>query len=141
MPDPEPQSSVLAYQAGVQTSNGVTLALGATEPSLTIKSRLGATQVVIDVLGYYINPVQVILRSEGTAYSSSDRVTAVTRNSAGNYTITVDNISDKCPVSATSESPGFVATAGAQNTTEVLVQTTDLAGNPTDAWTDITIMC
>lgn len=140
MPDPEPQSSVLAYQAGVQTSNGVTLALGATEPSLTIKSRLGATQVVIDVLGYYINPVQVILKGDGTAYSSSDRVTAVTRNSAGSDTITVDS-RDSCPVSATSESAGIAATANAQNTTSVAVRTTDLTGNAADGWTDVTIMC
>lgn len=141
VPDPEPQSSVLTYQAGVQTSNGVTLALGATEPSLTIKSRGGATQVVIDVLGYYINPVQVILQDVGTAYASSNRVTAVTQNGVGDYTITVDGISDSCPVAATAEGVGFSATAYALNDTSVAVRTTDLAGVPVNAWTDVTIMC
>ena len=47
-PGAEPQSSVLTYQAGVQTSNGVTLALSPAEPAVTIKTRPSPTNGVID---------------------------------------------------------------------------------------------
>jgi hypothetical protein len=108
-PGAEPQSSVLTYQAGVQTSNGVTLALGPTEPALTIKNRLSPTHVVIDVVGYYLPPIAGLVDPNGSLYSSTARVVSAERLESGAYVVTADRDVTGCAVTATTDnSPGWV---------------------------------
>lgn len=140
-PGAEPQSSVLTYQAGVQTSNGVTLALGPSEPALTIKNRLSPTNVVIDVVGYYLPPIAGVLSPDGSLYSNTTRVLSAQRLGAGAYVVTADRDVTGCAVTATTDdTPGWVV----GYTSADLVYLTRYDGpsaTPQDGYVNFDVVC
>lgn len=91
------------------------------------------------MLGYYLDPVQVIVATAG-AWSSSNRVTAVTKTAVGEWTIKANDLTSPCPVQVSTEEPGVIAHASAGfNMVPVSVRRLD--GTPVDTWFTVTAMC
>ncbi len=91
------------------------------------------------MLGYYLDPVQVIVATAG-AWSSSNRVTAVTKTAVGEWTIKANDLTSPCPVQVSTEEPGVIAHASA-GFNMVAVSVRRLDGTPIDTWFNVTAMC
>jgi hypothetical protein len=83
--------------------------------------------------------------ADGTLSANNRGVTAVARNSAGSYTVTLDADVSKCARNATvnGANPAVVTTEAGSTATTVTVRTFDLAGGGTaaDHAFDLTVTC
>jgi len=80
---------------------------------------------------------------DGTLSANNRGATAAARNSAGNYTVTLDADVSKCARTATvnGATPAVVTTEAGSTATTVTVHTFDLAGAATDHAFDLTVTC
>ncbi|PZS20910.1 MAG: hypothetical protein DLM57_00170 [Pseudonocardiales bacterium] len=115
-----PNASILNYGLS-DIANGLTLAVTpGTGPGLDV-SASAATQVVIDVTGYYQQQITADINSDGTFSSRTSRALVVTHNAgSGFYTVYTDTTLTNCSVSVSLRSRGAYAVAYTANNTVVV---------------------
>jgi hypothetical protein len=95
---PEPAATILNYST-VTSGTGATLSIKANgAPALRVHNYAGATQLVIDVTGYYADPIEGLIytgststpASDGYVYSGSPRLLSVTWIATGIADVKVD---------------------------------------------------
>jgi hypothetical protein len=95
---------------------GQDAATGATQPiapsgglGLTVKAVSSATDLIIDVDGYYEPQIEAFVESNGTVYSSTSRVLSAAHDGTGLYTVTADTDVYDCSVTVTSSNSAVIA--------------------------------
>ena len=81
----EPAATILNYST-VTSGTGATLSIKASAPALRVHNYAGTTQLVIDVTGYYADPIEGLIYtgstatpvSDGYVYSGTPRLRSVT---------------------------------------------------------------
>ena len=145
---PEPNATVLNYAP--VGSGGVTV--GAPLPirpgagtQMAVKIYGSPTHLVIDVLGYYREPIAAGISSSGVLGSHSSAVLAAARgvgNPTGVYVITFDQTVTGCIIVATPATTGYVlVTAVVNNNTAFLVGRTPSTGALADTPVNFTVTC
>jgi hypothetical protein len=131
----EPTATVLNYPKNINLGTGVTLSINQSSTvGLKVKNYGGPTELVIDVLGYYDEPMGVVISPSGTQYAGTNRVTSVVRTQAGHYTVTFDRDVSGCRPIATMHGGNYYVSAGEIGTNTVFVRAWGLSGSsvPTD---------
>ncbi len=105
-----PDATVLNYQGGqdISVTSTIKLASQATAKPLTLRAYGSATQVTLDVVGYFAPPMTGFVEEDGTLVESAGRVLSSTRLSTGRYTVTFDRSLKGCSVLATPYSYNYV---------------------------------
>jgi hypothetical protein len=88
----EPTATALTYSKKQSTTSGSTvgLATGQAKP-LTVRNHGGATNLTIDVTGYYLPQIHGMVSPGGDIYSGSSRIVSATNPSTGVYVVTFDS--------------------------------------------------
>ena len=124
-------ATVLNYPvtAGGITSE-TTLALGTGAASISIQANGHATQVVLDVTGYYNTQTHLIILADGTAwYGSRPHLTSLVHDpNSGLYELTFDRSLDGCNVLTTSNDQRDVQAVGAWGGSTLDVSTSHEVG-------------
>ncbi len=94
---PKPVSSFMNFANSNLVSSGATLAING---SLDMAAGVSSTDVVIDVDGYYVTPLDAMIASDGTKVSGA-RVTGSTRLGTGEYEVDFDRDVSGCTYSVT----------------------------------------
>lgn len=122
------KANFLAFKKGGTSGNPtLTLAPAGIEPSLKIKSLGGATEIAIDVTGYYIAPIAVVIAGgNGTILPSVlsgnvGSIVGVTRSGAGSYLINTDRDVSGCTPVATPSTLGLSAVTTIVDSTHIKV--------------------
>lgn len=107
----EPTATVL-YYGTASSSSGATMSISttATQP-LRIKNYRGPTHLVIDVSGYYVKQLAVMVSPSGTLYSGSSRALAASKVSTGVFTVQFDRNIEFCAATVTVYTSGYYASA------------------------------
>jgi hypothetical protein len=98
---PKPNATALTEQKGVNVTSESTQRLGNSGKVTMISS--GATDLIIDVVGYYREPIAVRVASDGSAVYHSDHVTSVQRLGVGTYRVYFNVNVFACAGQATSD--------------------------------------
>jgi hypothetical protein len=136
-------ASLLHYVSGQTIGSGSTFPINGTGTfAFQLKSSSGHTDVLVDVLGYYIKPMVATVNSDGTLLFGS-RVVAVS-GSGGQYDVQFDRSILGCNYQATPFVTGaaVIVSVGRLSTTEdtLLVDTT-VAGTLTPAIFYLAVTC
>jgi hypothetical protein len=142
---PEPNQTVLQWGTTPITT-GATVTMSSS--GVRLHSFGGATHIVIDVAGYYTEPIYAdILTASTTAfadmYSSTKMISGYSSAlaSPGQIVISVRRDVLYCDIQATAETPGYIATAVYYNSQSILVRITDSNGNWVRAYASVTVNC
>ena len=147
-----PNATFMNYGPGINLSNTGTLALCGLKGELCIedldvRAYGSATDVVIDVNGYYALPMSAVV-STGGALSRNSRATDATRYSAGTYSVQFDRDVTLCTYHATlgtisaGQTQGFASvTNNGADANAVYVQTFSTNGVLTDKSFMVTVTC
>ncbi|QXC60704.1 hypothetical protein KSP35_20655 [Aquihabitans sp. G128] len=98
----EPTATVLNWTK----LGGGGITTGATVPingGMDIKGFGKATDIVIDVTGYYVEPIAAVISSGGNLGSHSSTVTSASRDSLGAYTVNFSQNMEGCAIQVTAE--------------------------------------
>ncbi|CAN5810338.1 hypothetical protein BH10ACT1_BH10ACT1_27530 [soil metagenome] len=138
----EPSATVLNWtklgNAGITT--------GATVPingGMDVKAFGNASHVVIDVTGYYVEPIAANIGSGGNLGSHSKTVTGMSRDALGSYTVNFSQNMDGCALVATAET-SFYSVGGTLdgNVAYLYTRNVTVAGSPYgDTNFAITVTC
>ena len=140
---PLPTNSLSNYQPGVLISTGAVLPInGPAAKSFFLRANGGATQVVVDVTGYFIKPMWAEIGSTATVVRGS-RVVSTTKIGTGTYQVDFDRNVSNCSYAATSYFFGITIQvqprSGDANGVFVLVSNT--AGTVIDTQFYLTVTC
>ena len=137
---PEPTATLLNY-ATTNTGTGATVPIrsGGTA-ALTVKNHTGATDLVIDVTGYYAAQLQAYVAITGTVIHHTSRFVGATKTGTGTYTVTWDRNVAGCAAQATSDVDGMIVSVLNQGAASHVKVRTD-AGVPTDYWFHLLVTC
>lgn len=137
----EPQATFLNYTAaGASTNTGAVTITPGGGNAFTIKNYGSATDVVVDVQGYYIRPLYVLVNPNGSVQGSS-RLNGIQKQGTGLYLVDFQVDTDTCSRSVTvgrsrtidPASAGFgTAQISTTDANQINVQTYDTAGNLAD---------
>ncbi len=150
----QPNATFLNYDSSFNVSNTGTVTLcGANGLScnanqdLSLQAYGSATHLVIDVAGYYQQPMSANVTSAGVLGRNS-RATGSTRLGTGLYTVTFDRNIKQCTYFAGTATPDAGATSGfvsvtnlASNTNGVTVLTYGTDGALTDRGFQVVVIC
>jgi hypothetical protein len=127
----EPTATFLTYVVGPGTIAGGTLSITPdAAPALSVTNHAGRADLVIDVTGYYVPPIEGLIytgstatpASDGYVYSGSPRLLSVTWLSVGTADVTVDRDVTYCtPVANAYYGDFYYANAKAFNGNKVRV--------------------
>jgi hypothetical protein len=127
----EPTATVLTYLVGPGNISGATLTIKPNaSPALTITNHSGNTDLVIDVTGYYIPPIEGLIytgstatpTSDGYVYSGTPRLLSVTWLSLGIADVTIDRDVTYCtPIANAYYGDFYYANAKAFNGNKIRV--------------------
>jgi len=111
---PEPGTVTLSYpQTAFSTSAGATISLATkTARSITVRNNGGSANLIIDVAGYYNQPLEALIDSGGAIVSGTSRIVSTTHPSVGAYTVTFDTNVRNCAVTASPYNVFHYATTG-----------------------------
>jgi hypothetical protein len=150
----EPNATFLNYTPSFNVGNTGTITLcGAnglacnTNQDLNLKTNFGATHLVIDVAGYYQQPLSANVSSAGSVVRGSRGANA-TRMSLGTYRVGFDRNISQCTYFAGTATAnaglngGFASITNASgNVAAVTVLTYDTAGNLSDRGFQVEVVC
>lgn len=110
-----PTANFMAFRNGASSANPTLTLRTAGEPSLSIKSLAGSTEVVIDVTGYFVPQMEGFFYAGGPTnsayqYAGSARTMSITRSTVGVVRVTMDRDVTGCTATAAGFSPGYYAT-------------------------------
>ena len=110
---PAPLTNFVSYRTGLTTTVNPTLRLAeiGIEPALSMKNNGATVQVIIDVTGYYVPPIEGYILANGEKTDDSVRILRSTRVRTGFYQVTVDRDVVQCAVTITPEDTDRVAGA------------------------------
>jgi hypothetical protein len=141
----EPISSFLNFSKGLIASTGVTLPInGSSAYALKLSAYGGATNVVVDVSGYYAKPMIALINADGTTYDGTNRATSSGRLSTGSYWIEFDRNIVYCAVSVTAYNLsvfGRADTFADASDRRVRVSLYSSVGALTDGWFYVVVHC
>lgn len=131
-----PPASVLNYQKASSIANAVPLSiLPGTAEAVTVTASTSA-YLVIDITGYYQQPIAAYIEGSGDIYSGTRRVLSVAHTAgSGHYVMTVDRNADSCAASAVTSGPGEYASTYTDGS-RVDVKTWSLGTNAQAVTTD-----
>ena len=148
----EPNATFLNYTPSFNVGNTGTVTLcGANGLScnanqdLNLRTRFGATHLVIDIAGYYQQPMSANVTSGGTLVRGS-RVVSTSRATTGTYVVTFDRRVKECTFfagTATADdglNGGFASVTNEGNNS-VSVLTYNTAGSLTDKGFQVEVTC
>lgn len=124
-----PDATVLNYQRGqdISVTSTIKLASNATAKPLTLRAYGSATQVTLDVVGYFAPPMTGFVEEDGTLSQSTGRVLSSSRTGAGLYSVTFDRSLKGCSVLASPYGFNYVVaterTSG--STVDIYIHTED----------------
>lgn len=103
---PKPTTIFVSVGKGLQLSSGGTVGLcvpaaGCGGNDLTVAADFAASDVLIDVTGYYRAPIYAEVRSDGVLLNHSGRVLSVTRLGTGEYQVDTDRDVSTCSYAVT----------------------------------------
>ncbi|HEX7132548.1 MAG TPA: hypothetical protein VF228_08230 [Iamia sp.] len=146
----EPLATILNYTAaGASTNTGALTIVPGGGNAFTVKNYGSVADIVIDVQGYYVRPMYVLVNPNGSVEASS-RYNFVQRNGIGQYEVDFQVDTDTCVRtvsvgrSRTSDvaSSGFASAHISENPANRIVVTTyDTAGNLADRAFMVEITC
>lgn len=124
-----PTANFMAFIVGGNSSNPTFTLRTSGEPSLTIKSLGGITDVAIDIFGYYVPPIEGLIYTgdnntpgSGFVYSGSPRILSVTWIQTGIADVTMDRDVSYCtPVAGGYYDLSYSANARAFNGNKIRV--------------------
>ncbi len=119
----EPSATTLNYTAHVTGGSGATLSLNiASNQGLKVTNHSGRTDLVIDVSGYYVPPIEGMINgNDASLYAGSSRLVSAIRNGVGSYTVTVDADVRYCTPTVTAYSGYVYASAYGFNANKIQV--------------------
>ena len=124
----EPNAALLNY-ANVTTGSGVTIPIRTNSAfALTMKNYLGTTELVIDVSGYYVQPIHAVIALSGSITKGSPRVLSVTNTGVGHYNVIVDRDVTNCTISSNAYGTGTFIANAVGNGTSIAVSTYNTSG-------------
>lgn len=150
----QPNATFMNYTSGFNASNtgSITICGYAGQPclvnqDLSLRAYGSATHLVIDVAGYYLQPMAANVSGAGALVRSS-RATAANRVNAGDYTVTFDRPVNTCTYfanTATANSgiaDGFATVTNfGGNANAVYVRTFDENGANVDLGFQVEVVC
>ena len=138
----QPDVRSVSYNKAQTTTNTVIAPVNPTNGQVTVFAST-TTHIVLDIVGYYREPIAAEVNSDGSVIAKSGQVTSVTHASAGQYVVKFENNVGKCAVLAVSQESYY--NVGAVNFgSEVHVYTRDVTVSPTvyaDALFTLTVTC
>ncbi|BDV29432.1 hypothetical protein [Microbacterium terricola] len=140
---PEPSGAVLWYPKSttggtVQQAN-VKLRSGA-GTDLALSNTGGPTEVLIDVVGYYVPQLQAYISSSGTVIDQSGRLVSATKTGTGTYTLVWDRDISTCSGVASSDLTGHTMSVYTSGTSSYIYSVNN-AGGAEDYWFNVAIHC
>ncbi len=142
-----PNATFTNFQAKMNSSTGGTVSVLPTSSGkmLTVKDFGGTIDLVIDVSGYYIPPIEGLVSPDGTAFSGTPRIIKSAKISTGVYQVTVDTDVSYCtPLVNPYPGTNLYATARNYNGTNVTVslwQITNGVVAPVDSYFYLYVAC
>ncbi|MFZ9629209.1 MAG: hypothetical protein ACO3C1_07635 [Ilumatobacteraceae bacterium] len=151
-----PETSLVNFRKGVNIANATAVAICrdianglCPEFDFSVRASNSATNVVIDVMGYYEGPMMVKVNDDGTPYATSFSVDSIGVISSGSYEVIFDRDVTSCTASAVIESQGIGMVFGGQitvaprmdNPNGIYVATFDYAGTWTDMPFSLVVNC
>ncbi|WP_155905118.1 hypothetical protein [Methylopila sp. M107] len=134
---PIPPTTVLNYQAGVNTTGGATVALNGL---ITVLAGSGATKVVGDVTGYYTKRITGLIAADGTILHGNGSIVGSVKSGVNNYRLEVDRDVRYCAPIVT-PAPGYTgntayvyANANTNNVKYISIQLWQLNGSTESAY-------
>jgi hypothetical protein len=105
---PVPLASLVSFRTGTSIANAATVAICrdpafglCPEFDFTVRSSNAATDVAIDVMGYFEGPMSVKVNADGTPFATSFSVDSVSWLATGTYEVTFDRDITECTTVAT----------------------------------------
>lgn len=117
-----PNSTTLTYHSGEKDTSSGTVKLG-TNGKMSVRNFGATTDLVVDVAGYYVEQIEGMVAPSGSIYSGTSRIVSAVKNSAGNFTVTVDTDVTYCSTTVTGYAGNVYASAYAFNGNKVQVYT------------------
>ncbi|WP_154673978.1 hypothetical protein [Nakamurella lactea] len=140
----EPRATLLNY-AGSSIGSGATVSLNASSAmALRVRNYGGPTDLVIDVFGYYVKPLAVMVSSGGALYAGSSRGVSASRASLGVYDVVFDRNIRYCTAEVTVYNSGYFGSASTyygSNSSSVRVYIWTAAGAPADQYFYLVVDC
>jgi hypothetical protein len=121
-----PTSTTLSFPKGSTTTTLADVKLGQGTGKVLSVYASNQTQLVVDVVGYYSAPLEVLTQPGGGVFAGSNRVVSITNPATGVYDVTFDVDVSNCAATATvydDGAGGYYANASTVNGTEVTVFT------------------
>lgn len=140
-------ANFLAFKNGGTSGNPtLTLTANGTEPSLSIKSLGGRTEVALDVTGYFAPLVSAtvkgVVNGNGTLTPGSSGIVSVVPNGNGSYTVNTANTVAGCTPLVSANQAGQVATARVSGSNAITVNTNNVVGNtPANGPFTLNVLC
>lgn len=117
---PQPGAVSLRYRANENATTGAIVSLNALGKVDVVATT--AAKATGDVTGYYAPQIEGLVSQDGSIYSGSPGILSSVRNSAGNFTVTVDRDVTYCtPIVSPYVGSGIYANAYAFNGDKVTV--------------------
>jgi hypothetical protein len=130
-----PLASFLNYANTNLVSTGGTITVNG---SINVSANVSATDVVIDVQGYYVSPMYAVVNVAGTLHASSARVTGSHLIAGQDYEVDFDRNVSNCAYSVTSETgTGAIAEPRSGNADGVWVEA---SGTLSSSWPAFTLV-
>jgi hypothetical protein len=126
-----PAAIVASFAKKVQATSGATLTLSSpgAQPDIRAKAVGSATDVVIDITGYYTGQTHVIILADGTVWYGTDHLVSLTHTSGtGVYALAFDRSLAGCNALTTGNSQNNVGTSGSWGGSSLTVTTSLLSG-------------
>lgn len=138
----EPSGSVMYYTKSVAGSlSQVTLPIrGGAGADVAIRNVGGPTDVVIDVVGYYMPQMYAYIASSGSALDQSGRLVSATKTGTGTYTLEWDRDVTNCAGVGSSDLTGHIVSVYTSGT-NTYVYTVNNAGAAEDYWFNVVVTC
>ncbi|MCU1452072.1 MAG: hypothetical protein JWN46_218 [Acidimicrobiales bacterium] len=145
---PPPTATFLNYIAGFNPTNTGALTLGPAEDSLGVQVFGSSTQVVVDVVGYFVKPLAAVVSGDGTL-SRGSRVVSSVLVAPGAYNVGFDRNISSCAFTAdvgvtgnSGDISGEATTSvSSSDATKVFVRTNDSAGTQTSKPFHLVVTC
>ncbi|QXC60892.1 hypothetical protein KSP35_21655 [Aquihabitans sp. G128] len=141
----EPNQTVLQWGS---TGNTAGATITTASSGIKVRAFTGSTHVVVDVAGYYIEPIYADVLTASTnqfadMYSSTGMVSGYSSAFANPGQIVVSFRRDilYCDIQATAEPAGYIATAVYTSSNSAIVRVTDSNGNWARAYASVTVNC
>ncbi len=128
---PEPAALVASFAAHTQTTGEATIGLSSPGqlPEVSVRAHGSATDVTVDVTGYYNTQAHLIILADGTVWYGTEHLLSLTHTAnSGSYQLTFDRSLDGCNILTSSNDARDVQAVGAWGGSTLDVNTSHESG-------------